>query len=329
MIPLRILYAASNNQNAKIQLSRFQQALIGSPHIVKIAAYKQSSPNTNIDWTLDCLLNVFNPNHISLENDNFDNYFQQIKYYNPDLIISDLEYFTSYIANVLDITLWQCSSSVINFALTTDYKYDLGVFKRYAYIFNRNPVYIQRLVNILDNSNCNYVYSHLGDTLTPPILKPEYQWIRPYTSIGKKSIPCQHQIVSGTLNSNKKIISLLRKYTDCVSFMELPQEKYDNPHIKNLNNQEEYICNLFNSQLFVCEGQTSFLADAFYNQKYSIVLTNIEDTECLINSTVSEKLGLSTSLYHVSDDVQCYMNLPVTPNKNSHIKMLHEKLEDL
>ena len=137
---LKILYAAANNQNAKIQLSRFMEAIKGKPYIVKVAAYKKSSPEMNIDWTLDCLLNIFEPEHISLDNDNFQTYYEQVKYFNPDLIISDLEYFTSYIANVLNITLWQCSSSIINFSLVGEYKYNLGIFKKYAYIFNKNPI---------------------------------------------------------------------------------------------------------------------------------------------------------------------------------------------
>jgi hypothetical protein len=143
---MKILYAASENENAKIQLSRFLKAIEGKPHTIKVAAYKKSSPKVNIDWTLDCLKNIFKPDLVSLDNDNLSIYFEQVKYYKPDLIISDLEPYTSHVANLLGITLWQCSSSMVNFALTNDYKYNLGVFKRYSYLFSKNPIHTQRLI---------------------------------------------------------------------------------------------------------------------------------------------------------------------------------------
>src|SRR5215472_2925063 len=123
---MKILYAASNNQNAKIQLSRFLDA-IGTNHQIKIAAYKKSTPSgVNVDWTLDALLNIYRPNLLSLHNDNLDIYYEQVRSYNPDVVVSDMEYFTSYVANDLNITLIQCSSSIINFAL--ERKYNLKLF---------------------------------------------------------------------------------------------------------------------------------------------------------------------------------------------------------
>jgi hypothetical protein len=325
---LKILYAAANNKNALIQLSRFIKAMEGSKHSIKIAAYKSSSPpNISIDWTLDCLLNIFNPNHITLDNDNFITYFNQVKHYNPDLIISDLEYFTSEIASNLGTTLWQCSSSIINYALTNTYKYDLGIFKKYAFIFNRNPLHIQRMINIQDNSNCNFIYSHLGDSLNSPEIKDGFNWIRPYHKIGKSSILCKHNMVAGILGNNKSIINLLKHYNDSVCFTDFVDESYENPIIKNINNEEEYFCNLKNSNLFVCEGQTSFLADAYYNNKHSVVLTNFDDPECIINTTISNKLNFSKSIYNSHDDLT--MNIDIIPYINPNIKYLHNRIEDL
>src|SRR5574338_1119629 len=101
---MKILYAASNNLNAKIQLSRFLKAMDGSKHQIKIAAYKTSSPkDISIDWTLDALLNIYKPDLLSLHNDNLNIYFEQIKNFQPDLVISDLEYFTSYVSSDLNL----------------------------------------------------------------------------------------------------------------------------------------------------------------------------------------------------------------------------------
>lgn len=326
---MKILYAASNNENAKIQLSRFVRAMEGKPHTVKIAAYKKSSPNINIDWTLDCLQNIFKPEHVNLDNDNFVTYYDQVRYYKPDLIISDLEFFTSHVANTLGTTLWQCSSSMVHFALSSDYKYNLGVFKGYAYLFNKNPQHIQRLINIMDNSSRNLLYSHFGDTRSPPKIKHQFEWVRPYHQVGKLSKPCQHNIVAGTLESNKRIIELLSSYPDSVCFSDFYHETYPNPAVKDIRNHEEYFCNLKNSNLFVNAGQTSFLADAFYNNKYSAVLVNAEDPECVVNSAISEKLGLSKSIYRTTEDLSLLFDNQVNASLNEAGKFLHEKIEEL
>jgi len=326
---MKILYAASENENAKIQLSRFLKAIEDKPYTIKIAAYKKSSPKINVDWTLDCLKNIFKPDLVSLDNDNFVTYFEQVKYYKPDLIISDMEYYTSHIASVLGTTLWQCSSSIVNLALENEEKYDLGIFKRYAFLFNRNPLQAQRHINILDVSDRVFVYSHFGDSELPPQIKEGFEWIRPYHHVGKASIPCQHNVVAATLGSNKKLLSLLRKYSDSVCFTEFLGETYSDPILKTLSNEEEYFCNLKNSNLFMNEGQTSFLADAFYNGKHAAVLTNLEDPECVLNSTISEKLNLSTSIYQVSEDLHPLMGKSVLPSLKGNIKFLHERIEEL
>ena len=326
---LKILYAASNNQNAKIQLERFLRAVQDKPYQIKIAAYKQSSPRANVDWTLDCLLNMFKPDLVSIEeNDNLQTYFDQVQYFAPDLIISDLEYFTSYIASVLNITLWQCSSSIINYALTTKEKYDLGIFKRHAYIFNKNPLQTQRHVNAISNSTWIGVYSHLGDSAAPPALKSGYEWVRPYHQIGKVSIPCQHNVVAGMTNTNTKILDLIKRNADAVAFMNEAPGKYDNIAVKPLDNQEEYFCNLKNSRLFVCAGQTSFLADAFYNGKRAAVVTDYKDPECVLNSEISNNFGLSSDVHYIEDLIKT-MDYKVSPSYSPTIKYLHEKIEEL
>jgi uncharacterized protein (TIGR00661 family) len=326
MSKLKILYAATNNSNSKIQLSRFLDAMDSKSYIIKIAAFKASSPkNQGIDWTLDCLYNIYKPDYISLENENFDTYYQQVKYYNPDLIISDLEYFTSYIANSLNITLWQCSSSLINFAV--EHKYNVGLFKRYSYLLKKNnTLRTQRIVNIIDNSNCNFVYSHLGDTIHPPALKGDYQWIRPYHTVGKESIPCRHNLVAGLLRNDKKIMALLKNHEDSVAFTEFPHERHANLWLKDIGNQQEYVCNLRNCNLFLCEGQTSFLADAFYNKKYSVVMTNFNDVECVTNSLYSEYLKLGTTIYQIDKDLEPYLQQTVQVCLNEQIQYLHEKV---
>jgi uncharacterized protein (TIGR00661 family) len=324
---MKILYAASNNHNARIQLARFLSFMDG--HQIKVAAYKKSSPkNINIDWCLDALLNVYKPELLSLKNDNLNIYFEQVKDFAPDLIISDLEYFTSYIANVLNIRLWQCSSSLLKHALTWKEKYDLGLFKYYAYALNRDPEHTQRMVNLIDNSERNLVYSHYGETEHPPILEPKFEWVRPYHQVSKPYPTCQHHIVAGLYGNNKQIINVLKKQSDSVIFTESRLESYPNLLVKDIDNQEEYYCNLRNSNLFVCQGQASFLADAFYNEKFSLIYPDYEDTESIINSQLSRKLKHGHIMTY-DNNIAGIEPVKVEMKYQDSIKYLHEKIKEI
>lgn len=326
---MKILYVASNNLNARIQLARFLQAMTGTKHQIRIAAYKKSSPkNTNIDWTLDALLNIYRPDLLSLDNDNLSIYFDQIKSFAPDLIISDLEYFTSIIACELNINLWQCSSSLINFALTKKEKYGLGLHKTYAHVISKDGVSSQRTVNIIDNSNRNFVYSHFGDSTSPPIINSNFEWVRPYHQIAKDYVPCQHFLTASLFNNDKRLIDLLKKYSDCAVFMDQIIEEHDNLLIKDIDNEDELYCNLKNSNFFVCQGQTSVLADAFYNGKYSLIYPDYRDSEAITNSQISQRLKLGAIMSY-SSDILSQINFEVVVEKSNKIKYLHEFIEEL
>jgi hypothetical protein len=330
---IRIIYAASNNYSSKLQLIRFLEAVKNKPYKLKIAAFKKSSPNNyNIDWTLDCLNKILEPDKYSddfTNDDNYKIYYNQVKKFNPDLIISDLEYFTSHIANDLNIKLWQCNSSFIRLALPKSQRCYLGTNSYYRIFFNKNPMYNVKIQNMINNSNRNFIYSHFGDLKVPPILNSKFEWIRPYHLVGRSFATCKHNLISGSLNSNKGIYTLLSKYPDSVSFTEFYKEKYNNLTLKDINNREEYTCNVYNSNLFVCEGQTSFLADAYYNSKYSIIMLNALDAECITNSAFSCSLSLSKTIYSPDENISFIMNNSVTPRYNPKVKFLHQKIDEL
>lgn len=328
---LKILYAANNHHNSKFVLERFFTQCLDKPYIIKIAAYKKSTPDSiSVDWTLDCLFNMFNPRHISINNnDNFEIYLSQIKSYNPDLIISDLEYFTSIAAIDLNIPVWQCSSNLINFALNQQTKYNLGIFKKYSYLISKRSEESQRLTNIIENSNRNLIYSHFGDTIDPVTINDNFEWVKPYYKIGKKSIVASHNIVSYFHpNLNKKMAGIIGSYSDCVAFSDFVDERYNNIVLKKYSdNSEEYANNLKNSNLFLCNGQTTFLADAYYNGKFSAIHLDLTDTECIINSMISDKQGLSDSNIYCSADLEKHFHIEIFPHQNN-IKHLHEKIEE-
>lgn len=324
-----ILYAAANNENAKIQLFRFVKQIENLPFNLKIAAYTKSSPNINIDWNLDCLLYMFDPERLSLDNENFLVYLEQVKKFKPDLIISDLEYFTSSVANILNIPLWQCSSLIINFAIPPDKRHDVGLFKNYCELFRKDFTVNQRLSHLINISNKNFVYSHLGDLNNIFKLSDNFEWIRPYHQIAKPFEPCNHNIIAAMTRNNKKILNILNKYSDCVAFVDFCYENYNNIILKELNNYDEYFCNIFNSRLFICEGATSFLADAFYNKKYSIVLPNVFDRECIVNSVYSEHAGISKNIFSENENIDSYIGKEIDYQYNDKIKFLHEKLLEI
>lgn len=323
---LKILYAACNRQNSKIALQRFMNAIKGKPYIVKIAAYKKSSPNINIDWTLDSLNNIFGENIFSFDNDNLRIYFEQVKAFNPDLIISDLEHYTSHIANLLNIPLWQCSPSILDYSLTKKQKIRFATYKIYYAVLYKNENSIRNL-HIINNSDRKLIYSHFCDIENPPEILDNYEWVRPYHTVGKISPMCYHNIVCSLFSPDKKIISFLKDKEDVVLFSQLIYEKFNKISLKNIENESEYFCNLQNSRFFISEGHPSFLADAFYNNKKSFLAINYEDTECLLHGAISEKLNLSKILYkpeYFTEDEDMF----VEPKLNKNAKYLHERIEE-
>ena len=106
-------------------------------------------------------------------------------------------------------------------------------------------------------------------------------------------------------------------------------EQYSNITLKDLNNHDEYICNLHNSNLFVNSGQTNFLADAYYNGKFSLIMPDYNDTECVINSVSSDHEKLSKIIHDPTENIEDYKSLSVNVNYNSKINFLHERIDSL
>jgi hypothetical protein len=145
--------------------------------------------------------------------------------------------------------------------------------------------------------------------------------------VGKDAVPCQHYLVAGLSYSHKQILGAMKKFTDSVAFIDSVLEIYPNPQVKDIRNQEEYFCNLKNSPLFLCQGQTSFLADAFYNGKYSLIYPDYQDAEAVLNSCISQYLGLG-KIIDLTYDFNTHNN-EIIPLYNENIKYLHECIEDL
>lgn len=322
----KILYAANNSFDSKIRLWRFLQNVDKSKFSIKIAAYKKSSPAINIDWTLDALLDVFNPNKQMFDNDNLRVYYDQVKAYDPDLIISDLELFTSYIALQLNKKVWQVSPTLLPHALSYADKYNLGVRNSFRHFFKHRSHASNYMANILKESDKKYIYSHFMDTDYPPNIKDDFEWIRPYYLKGNDSKPCHHAFVAAAPSHDSKFYNFMNTYDDSVLFCNSTNEIYSNITIKSIEDEQEYICNLKNSDIFVNQGHISFMADAFYNKKFSLILADVKDLECASNSMMSESLSLSSTFTSRTSSISIKKINPVI---NNNVKFLHEKLNDL
>lgn len=312
---MKILYAASNRPGAKLQLTRFLQH-INPTYTIKIAGYQDM--NMYLDWTLDALKDIFNPNRVSLENDNYEIYASQIKAYAPDLIISDLEYYTSYAGQQLDIEVWQVSPLLV-YSGFSDNELDLFVkYKQFLITYNKI------LKNTIFNSNRRFMYSYLCDIEGLPKSKEGYEWVRSYSQIGKISTACHHNIVAALHKNNKQIAKILNELDDVVVFSD---KQFDTMITKSTYDIDEYSCNIKNCNYLINQGLTDLLADAFYNNKPSIIVPDLFDCEAIINTLFSEHFRLNKVSYdgviYDGDEVKA-ANIAT----NENVKLLHEYIDD-
>jgi len=322
---LKILYAASDSYSAKIRMMRFLRCIDGK-YNVKVAAYKKSGILDIVDWTLDSIKDVASLKY-RFDSDNLAVYYNQVKQFKPDLIISDLEPYTSYIAKELNIKIWQVNPKMLFHGMDRVDKHYLCLRYNFSILFNYDCTVYITLNDALNTADRKFVYSHFMDAENTPKLNSGYEWVRPYYLIGDKSKPCNHEIVGATLTEDRKPHIFLNKFNDPVLFSNFDEEKYDKLVMKNLDNELEYICNLTNSNLFLCQGHDSFLADAFYNRKYSLIMPDFNDIECLLGTYISKRCKTGIGVYGTKKQ-------NIVPNKikihyKKEVKFLHEYLDEL
>jgi hypothetical protein len=256
---LKILYASGNHANSYHQLSRYLPLFHKSKHQFQVACYKQSLGNLTADYCLDALLNFIRPSdHISY-NGNYSYYCKELLKFKPDLIISDLEIYTSIFAIEQNIPLWQVSSSLLYYALPKTLKQKIGLHKYHAQLISGNRKIHQYIRNILNQSTRKFVLSHLCDIPNSPKLSAGFEWCRPEFQL-----------------SNSETRSI---YTN---------------------------------------GLTTTLSDAFYNQKYPMIINPLQDIETLANHYVNQYFDLNGSNRNQSKDPEIQIN--------SDVKFLMEML---
>jgi hypothetical protein len=316
---MKILYAASNRLGSYYQLKRFLQSVQHKNYNIKIATFKKSLGDLNADYMLDSLLNFTNPEEISF-NGNYVYYYNEIKRFNPDLIISDFEIFTSTIALELNIKLWQFSPINLYYGIDNNIKYNLGIHKNYFHLLDSSPKKNGYILNILNNSNRRFILSHIADTSHHKIIANNYEWARPNFILGDASENIDYFI--SLAQSNKNIIHEL-KNKNSVLFSSLAYETFGDMKVLSFLEEHLYSKYIESCKYFISDGTATFSADAFYNQKYNISIPRYDDIETIITAMVNQyyNLGCISNNFDQSNKI----NIEI----NEQVKFISEYIEEL
>jgi uncharacterized protein (TIGR00661 family) len=324
----KLWYGANSFSNSKFQLERFLNYLPKNVNI-KIAGYNNLS--CNVDWNLNSLHSFRKEipcsgrgtydkiENIKFPNQNIKYYLETIDKFNPDLIISDCEFFTTYAGLILKIPVWQCSPMIGLYGLK-DSMFNKPCFGSYGSKF-RHWMYSQ-MYNLVQSSEKRFVYSFFGDLDLVPDLLSGFEFIRPYHKLGIKKENIN--LLGLDINNNKNLVSLL-KYNVGSKLYSNNLDRYNN--LENNNITKNYFNDLAGCDLCVSDGAMTFLADAFYNKKFSLIIPNINDIESVFIGLHSQIMNVSKILYSTKEDLTFYKEEQINPTYNK-INYLHEKLTE-
>jgi hypothetical protein len=177
---VKILYALGNREGSYFQYKRFLQSINHKDIELQVAGYQKSIQDLNVDYTLDALLNFSKDDTSITYNGNYNYYYKQIQSFTPDLIISDLEVYTSIIALELNIQLWQVSPLLLLWSLPKNIHSAMNILALHSYPFNFGSKDIRAKFNhVVKQSNKRYVVSHLCDTQYASNIREGFDWSRP------------------------------------------------------------------------------------------------------------------------------------------------------
>lgn len=282
---MRILYAANNSFTSYFQLKRFLTSIKNKNIEVKIAAYQKSMGDLNIDYTLDALLNFSNPDENISFNGNYIYYSNEIKRFSPDLIISDLEIYTSIIASELQIKIWQVSPVLLYAALDKKTKYSIGIHKIYSYLLDKNfrkKSFTNFIINAADK---RFIVSHLCDTNIDVNIDNRFDFIRPDFILADNTTDKNNDLI---VSNNKYIIN---KYQQGILFTKQNYEQYSKLVVKDIYNEQEYKQALNKCVNYICDSGAIHAADAFYNDMPCIYFASQNEIEPILISNINKYYG--------------------------------------
>lgn len=318
----KILYAISDSPESVETCRRFLEACLHKNYKIKIAAYYNVNMPFFIDWNLNSLKPIFG--HKTFDNDNLRIYYDQIKAYSPDLIITDIEEYTSYIATQMNIPIWNVSS-LFSYLMINKTRNNLNKISNYYKSIIDNHIINNKITLFKSNSDKNIAYTYLCDYSGNYTLKEEYDIVRPYHYTGSYNRACEYNITSAA--EKMQAINFIKNYNDCVLFMKNDEDRYSGLFIKNYYTSSDYACNIHNSKYIVSDADINYIADAFYNNKYSFIFTNHKSINSIINGQLAQYLDMATCLYNDKKIDMQNFTLKVKPSINNKYVFLHEKID--
>jgi hypothetical protein len=230
----------------------------------------------------------------------FDQLFNDIIEYEPDLIIVDFEPILGMIGNALDIPVWNCSTLNLDFAI--DFSHEHKSYKALLRPFKNN--WYQYSLKF----HKQLIYSPFYKFSLP--IKNKYEWVAPF-----------FESYSNEKDSSKLVVHhhrpLLKQIANCVGLEHL---------------DGKYCADVISS------GETQLLADIIMNQmaKSLNLAPNLTSLETMINANVISLFGLGYDLGQIElmgnyaksylDEIQ---NIPLQYSDNTEQNLIEKIKSDI
>lgn len=296
---MKILYATRDSYFASDHLKRFM--ISNKDHEIKIATtIKGSNSIKNVDWILDPIINSVNRRYLKRisdinlppgDPDLMMDLLSDIKRYKPDIFISDMDnYVSRFIKDIFDIKCILYSPNLLTNSIkwnnkNYEYRYSSSIYDFRCSKSDENMDYYLRIVNstipFLDIAELNGNFEYNSPVWVSSIPNNEFNYN-----------------VIFPLTDNDRIDEVVKvlKYRDDVALFVYDKSKVDNKLIFDLNDNELYSKVLHNAEWFISDGNNSYLADAFFNDKKISITPSVNDYEALITSCIFEKYNIGCNM---------------------------------
>jgi uncharacterized protein (TIGR00661 family) len=279
---------------------------LGKEHIICIAAYLKSSHSlSHIDWTLDALHHKAIPKrrskelqdlfgHFGVPVINIENasvFLSEAVEFEPDLVISDGEPIAAHVAKSVGAELWYVSA----LHLLDGIDWSKGQL-RYLSRLEKTRKALSRWP---EPDRC-FVYSPFGDVAFRPVLKPGYEWITPYHFNSQPgNYNYNYVCVINEFERFSSIIRIINSLSEKIALVSPYDETFNNvDNFLNTDNKT-YKQLLDGCRKIFTTGETSYIADALYNEKNVCVAPSLNDPEALLNAILIREYSVGSDIAQV------------------------------
>jgi hypothetical protein len=342
---MRILYTAGNRPGSDVQMSRIVEHLTPD-HKVCVAAFNHYSQSVKyLDWTLESI--YFKPARgDSAERNSLWNayghkipqlpyvnvrssklFLKDVEKFEPDLIISDFEDMSAHIAVTLGVKLWYCSPVFL---------YDGFLWKRGSKRYSNSFYSFKQHMDIMPQADRIFVYSPFCDIKFRPILRNGREWVKPYYTETSEATTDEYENIC-ILDDAKRfsiLATILNELDPKLAMVSRLNGTFDKMNLFN-HDDRKYKSLLSGCSRLLFTGETSYLADAMYNEKNICILPSIKDPEALLNALMIVEYKIGTNLGQVElmgplifDVIQEAVsnNLDRSYMRPGNIKYLHQHI---